>query len=150
LSSTRIGATILALAGLAVTLTGCGGDKTMLGQIEPNSNVTVFADMWDENADEGDQALVEQKPKGVWVIDTSVHFSNKRSGDFDVEIRLTDEGQFEVVDMGSTLYGYDHDNCLSPHEPEHYVRMLDTSIQDDPKDSKESSDDSNDDCVATV
>lgn len=119
----------LSLLATGVALTACSTDQTALGQIAPGQ--TVFADLWDEDGDKGDQALVEQKPSGMWIVDVSVHFASSRKGGFDVEVRLDAEsGTFVVVDMGSTKVGKDHDDCLSVSDDdhEHYIVMLDTSL----------------------
>jgi len=131
------------LAG-ALALAGCGRDTTALGQIQPGD--TVYADLWNEDADEGDQALVEQKPSGLWVIDTSVHFREKRSGDYVVEIMLDPElGTFVIVDMGGVKVGEDHDDCLSMSDSEHYALMKESDYKFEK--SVGSTDNSNDDCV---
>lgn len=46
----RFSALLLALATTGLMLVGCGRDTTMLGQIQPDQ--TVYADLWDEDADE--------------------------------------------------------------------------------------------------
>ena len=139
----------LALVGAVlvggVSLTACAGEDTSaLGQIQAGQ--TVYVDLWDEAGDGGDEALAEQKPSGLWVIDTSVAFRHQREGNFDVQVRLNKEtGSFEVLDMGTTKVGKDHDNCLSLNDHEHYALMKDTSIEFE-KDAGPG-DNANDDCI---
>ncbi|HEU4914828.1 MAG TPA: hypothetical protein VFT16_05535 [Candidatus Saccharimonadales bacterium] len=140
-------AIVLTLAVGATTMTGCfGQDDSALGQIKPGQ--TVFADLWNEDNQAGDEALVEQKPSGLWVIDTSVNFRGKRQKNFDVQIKLDKAtGAFKVLDMGNTKVGKDHDDCLSVQDPEHYATMVDTSITFE-KDKPESGD--NNDCLVAT
>ncbi len=138
---------IVIFGGLGLTAGGCPGpDESALGQIKPGQ--TVYADLWKEDNDEGDRALVEQKPSGLWVIDTSVHFRDKREGVFDVEVTLDKTtGQFVVKNMGNTKAGYDGDDCLSvaDGDHEHYATVAVTP-QFDPKDVKPDPG-ASDDCV---
>lgn len=135
---------VASLLASVLALAGCGRDTSALGQIQPGA--TVYADLWDEDADEGDQALVEQKPRGFWVIDTSVHFREKRSGDYVVEIMLDPEiGNFVIIDMGGVKVGEDHDDCLAINGSEHYALMKDPDYEFEKPAG--SADTSNDDCV---
>ena len=45
---------VASLLASALALAGCGRDTSALGQIQPGD--TVYADLWNEDADEGDQA----------------------------------------------------------------------------------------------
>ena len=65
----RFGAFALVVAFVGGTAGCVGQDTSALGQIKPGE--TVFADLWNEDNETGDEALVEQKPSGLWVIDTS-------------------------------------------------------------------------------
>jgi hypothetical protein len=143
----RFGAFALVVAFVGGTAGCVGQDTSALGQIKPGE--TVFADLWNEDNETGDEALVEQKPSGLWVIDTSVNFRNTRKDNFDVQVTLDKTtGTFKVLDMGKTKVGKDHDDCLSVNDPEHYASMGDTSITFEP--DKGDSDTSNDDCLVAT
>lgn len=147
--------TVLAVTAAAVLVSGSGctsRDESALAQIQPGQ--TVFADLWKEDNGEGDRALVEQKPSGLWVIDTSVHFRTTRQGVFDVKITLDPAtGQFIVGDMGGTKVGYDHDDCLSvaDGDREHYAAMQAPKHEFEPGSVKPnpSGPGVSDDCVVT-
>lgn len=138
-------ATVGAVAIGAIIVTGCSEqDTSALGQIQPGQ--VVYADLWMESGDDGDQAQVEQKPSNLWVIDTSASFRTTQGGEFDVKVRLNpDTGVFEVLDMGKTKVGRDHDNCLSLGDTEHYAVLLDKTVTFE-KDAGPG-DGANDDCV---
>lgn len=138
-------AAAVSVLGILAMGSSCGPDRSALGQIRPGT--TVFADLWDESADEGDQALIERKPSGLWVLDTSAPFRPVRGGVFDVEVRLDPDGRFLVVNTNDTPVGTDGDDCLAPNEPEHYAVMADTTTVQEQAPAAEPAATANDDCV---
>src|SRR6478672_483968 len=122
------------LAGsLTLTATACGkqtGDPTVLRQIKPGS--TWYIDGWKDdkgknNKNVGDQAEVEQKPSGLWVLNVDASVSKKRTRSNQVEVTLDKHRGFVVLDMGTTQVGKDHDDCLAA-DGETYAQMDDKSI----------------------
>ncbi len=69
--------TVALIAAAATTLTACGSDNSELRQISPGT--VVYIDAWDENGDRGDQAQVEQKPSGLWVVPLQSHFRKTKA-----------------------------------------------------------------------
>ncbi len=130
---------ILAVLGLAA---GCAAENTALRQIEPKT--TVYIDGWDENADKGDQALVEQKPSGMWVLPVDAPFRAKRGGGFTVQVTLDPQRGFVVTDLGGVRVGRDHDNCLEAGETYAFFDVPAGNLQWETAQKK--ADTSNDDC----
>lgn len=145
--STRITRSALALLGvitLALTATACAEeDTTALRQIQPGQ--TVFIRGYDQDADKGDRAQVEQKPSNLWVIPEETEFRTTKQGDFKVEVTLDDKGQWHIVQLNGVRTGYDHDNCLSNEEQ--YAVMDDKNPVVDNGEQKHDGDTSNDDCA---
>lgn len=147
LKSRRVVALALAALTAGITLTGCSGqDTSALGQITPGS--TVYVDLWNENGEAGDQAELEKKPSGMWVINTAANFRATRDGDFQVEITLDPRRGYVVKSLGTTKWGQDHDNCLSVNgDNEHYVFLDFAPPQSQYEGDPDNVDASNDDCV---
>ena len=120
MSSRKTAVAVLALlvAG-APALAGCSQDTSELRQIQPGSS--VYIDAWDEDADKGDQAQVERKPSGLWVVPLQAHFRRTKGKGFDVKVELTREGQWRVDPEGAQV-GRDHDDCLEDGEA--YAQMV--------------------------
>lgn len=110
----------IAAIGAALVLSACGAqDDGVLRQITPGQ--TVYIEGWDSFASSGDEAQVEQKPSGAWVIPMEAPYRFVQSDVFKVRVELTLEGQFIVRDMGGVKVGRDHDNCLAAGEA--YAKM---------------------------
>lgn len=129
------------LAGLGLAA-GCSTESTALRQIEPNT--TVYIDGWDENGDKGDQALVEQKPSGMWVVPIDAPFRAKRTGDFTVRVTLDPKRGFVITDLGGVQAGKDHDNCLEAGETYAFMDVPATALRWET--DKKNADTSDDDC----
>ncbi|HET8670990.1 MAG TPA: hypothetical protein VFM05_10295, partial [Candidatus Saccharimonadales bacterium] len=93
-----------------------GEDPTSIRLLQPNKDVSVYIDGWDEGGDAGDRALVERKPSGMWVLPLNAAYSTTKTGGFTVEIRLDPARGFVVVNMNGVKTGEDHDNCLAEDE----------------------------------
>lgn len=132
-------AMLLPILGLTAS---CGTETTALRQIQPNT--TVYIDGWAENADEGDRALVEQKPSGMWVIPSNAPFRIRRTGGFTVRVVLDPKRGFVVTDLGGVSVGKDHDNCLENGETYAFLDVPSTSLRWEPTGTD--TDTGNDDC----
>ena len=111
---------LLVLAAAAPVLGACGAaDNSELRQIKPGN--TVYIDGWDEDGDRGDQAQVEQKPSGLWVVPLQAHFRQAKGNGFDVRVELTKDGLWRVDPEGAQV-GRDHDDCLE--DAEAYAQMV--------------------------
>ncbi|WP_157963774.1 hypothetical protein [Actinocorallia populi] len=129
----------LAVLGLVA---GCSAENTALRQISPGA--TVYIDGWDDSADSGDQALVEQKPSGMWVLPVDAPFRVRSGGDFTVKVTLDSRRGFVVTDLGGTLAGKDHDDCLEAGETYAFVDVPATGIRWEGEPRR--TDSTNDDC----
>lgn len=129
----------LAVLGLVA---GCAAENTALRQIEPET--TVYIDGWDENGDKGDQALVEQKPSGMWVLPVDAPFRTERGGGFTVQVTLDPRRGFVVTDLGGVRAGKDRDDCLEAGETYAFVDVPAGSLQWEAAQKKTGTD--NDDC----
>ncbi|BCJ70271.1 hypothetical protein [Polymorphospora rubra] len=133
------------LAAVAVTvplLAACGQDNSELRQIGPGT--TVYIDAWDEDADRGDQALIEQKPSGLWVVPLQAPFRRTKGGRFDVQVELTREGVWRVDPQGARV-GRDHDDCLADGEA--YAQLVTPEAQLRWESGSARNERDNDDCV---
>jgi hypothetical protein len=133
---------VVGALGALGLLAGCAAEKTALRQIEPNA--VVYIDGWDENADDGDQALVEQKPSGMWVLPIDAPFRTRPEKGFTVKVTLDPKRGFVVTDLGGVKAGKDHDNCLEAGETYAFMDVPLQSIQWEKEPAN--ADDSNDDC----
>ncbi|MFC5753214.1 hypothetical protein [Actinomadura rugatobispora] len=132
-------AALLPVLGLTAS---CTTENTALRQIQPNA--TVYIDAWDEDADEGDRALVEQKPSGMWVVPSDAPFRSRRVKGFTVRVTLDPRRGFVVTDLGGTRVGKDHDNCLEQGETYAFLDTPPSSLRWEP--ARADSGASNDDC----
>lgn len=113
----RLVPALLAAAVSLMGVVGCssdnGPDPTILRNVPPGE--TVYADLWDEEGDEGDRALLERNLNDVWVVPEEAEtFPRSREG-ADVRMEVTvDRGQWVAVvtDLGNTQVGIDHETCL--------------------------------------
>lgn len=134
-------AVLAAVIGLA--LPGCGtAVDGQVRQVRPGT--TVYIDGWDESGDDGDQALVEQKPSGLWVISLDSDFRWQPSDEFQVAVTLDDDGRW-IVDPSMYKVGKDHDDCLADGET--YVTLKEDTPIEFERDRPRSND--NDDCLDT-
>jgi hypothetical protein len=131
---------LLPVLGLTAS---CTTENTALRQIQPNT--TVYIDGWDEDADAGDRAMVEQKPSGMWVVLSNAPFRNRRVGGFTVRVTLDPKRGFVVSDLGGIRVGKDHDNCLEDGETYAFVTVPSNSLRWER--AKTDADTSNDDCL---
>ncbi|MDR7327904.1 hypothetical protein ACH45F_03280 [Catenuloplanes sp. NPDC020197] len=123
-------AALLALAVAAPVLGACSGtDTSELRQIKPGS--AVYIDAWDENGDRGDQAQIEQKPSGLWVVPLQAHFRQTKGKGFDVRVELTRDGLWRV-DPEGTQVGRDHDDCLEDGEAYAQMAAADAALRWEP------------------
>lgn len=120
-------AVLLPVLGLTVS---CTTESTALRQIQPNA--TVYIDAWNEEADAGDRALVEQKPSGMWVVPSNAPFRTSRVNGFTVRVTLDPKRGFVVTDLGGTKVGKDHDNCLEDGETYAFLDAPSNSLQWEP------------------
>ncbi len=132
----------LAVLGLVA---GCATENTALRQISPGA--TVYIDGWDEKADDGDQALVEQKPSGMWVLPVDAPFRTRPGKGFTVKVTLDAQRGFVVSDLGGVRAGKDHDDCLEAGETYAFVDVPAASLQWEKEPRR--TDKSNDDCTVT-
>lgn len=140
----RLIATVALVGAALASLTACGGEPWDDGQLhQATAGATVYIDGTNEGGDVGDQALVEQKPGGNWVVPDKAPFRWKPSDGFVVKIKLG-KGGYEVLDLGGTKVGKDHDNCREDGET--YVAMKATGLKWEPADD-EANESSDDDCV---
>jgi hypothetical protein len=131
---------LLPVIGLTAS---CTTENTALRQIPPNA--TVYIDAWDEDADEGDRALVEQKPSGMWVVPSDAPFRTRRVNGFTVRVTLDPKRGFVVTDLGGTRVGKDHDDCLEQGETYAFLGTAPNTLRWEP--AKADTDSSNDDCM---
>jgi hypothetical protein len=140
-----------AIVALPLTTAGWCDDPTSIRLLQPNAERSVFIDGWEQANEAGDEALVEQKQSGMWVIPLNAEYRNNKTGEFTVEIRLDPAKGFIIVNMNGVKTGKDHDNCLA--EDELYALPLDEAVANAMKNNMETdkgpSDDSNDDCLLT-
>lgn len=128
-------------AVIGVALAGCGtAVDGQVRQVRPGT--TVYIDGWDESGDDGDQALVEQKPSGLWVISLDSDFRWQRDGDFRVAVTLSEDGAW-TVDPYDVKVGKDHDDCLADGET--YVTLVEEATVEFEADRERRND--NDDCL---
>src|SRR5262245_1907564 len=132
-------AALLPVAGLA---SACSTEQSALRQIRPGA--VVYIDGWDEDADSGDRALVEQKPSGMWVVPSNAPFRSRRVNGFTVRVTLDPKRGFLVTDLGGTRVGKDHDNCLEDGETYAFVTAPSSSLNWEPTRTETGT--SNDDC----
>ncbi|MFB4314994.1 hypothetical protein [Actinomadura sp. 21ATH] len=130
---------LLPVLGLTAS---CSTENTALRQIQPDT--TVYIDGWDEDADAGDRAMVEQKPSGMWVVPANAPFRTRRVGGFTVRVTLDAKRGFVVNDLGGTAVGKDHDNCLENGETYAFVTVPANSLRWEPANTDSSA--SDDDC----
>ncbi|MFD0854774.1 hypothetical protein ACFQ07_21220 [Actinomadura adrarensis] len=136
---------VVALLPVVALTASCTAEKTALRQIQPNT--TVYIDGWDQDADRGDRALVEQKPSGMWVLPSNAPFRTRRGNDFVVRVTLDPRRGFVVTDLGGTRVGKDHDNCLEDGETYAFMAVPAGSLNWEPAGGN--ADTSNDDCQVT-
>ncbi|ACY99328.1 hypothetical protein [Thermomonospora curvata] len=117
---------ILVLAAILVAAAGCSTEKTALRQIQPGA--TVYIDGWDQDGDRGDQALVEQKPSGMWVVPVDAPFRTRRVGEFTVRITLDPRRGFVITDLGGVKVGRDRDDCLEVGETYVFLDVPESSL----------------------
>ena len=129
--SRKIRAAIVAAAivlPVASVSTACGAQKngpTVLRQIKPGS--TWYIDAWNDdkgkkNKNVGDQAQVEQKPSGLWILNLDAAIKKTRTSSNQVKVTLDKKRGFVILDMGTTQVGKDHDDCLAA-DGETYAQM---------------------------
>ncbi|WP_146779046.1 hypothetical protein [Actinomadura craniellae] len=106
--------TAVVAVSILATAAGCASEQTALRQIRPNA--VVYIDGWNQKGDEGDRALIERKPSGMWVIPVNAPFRGRRVGEFTVRVTLDPRRGFVVTDLGGTRVGRDHDDCLETGE----------------------------------
>jgi hypothetical protein len=119
-----ITAIAVVIAALFV-LNGCATENNILRTITPGT--TVYIAGWDDRADKGDQALIEQKPSGLWVVPLDAYYLMQPDAQHTVRVTLTPEGRFRVEAVGNILLGTDHDACLADGET--YVEMAVPNLQ---------------------
>lgn len=103
---------ILLGVAAALSLTACAAQgEGVLRQIRPGD--TVFIEGWDAGITSGDEAEVEKKPSGTWVIPIDAPFRRQKDDVFKVEVELAKEGVFVVKNMNGVKVGRDHDDCLA-------------------------------------
>jgi hypothetical protein len=139
---------VLATAAVIAVLLGtasCTVENTALRQIPPNAQ--VYIDGWDEDADKGDQALIEQKPSGMWVVPINAPFRTTRVNGFTVRVTLDPKRGFVVTDLGGIRVGKDHDDCLEEGETYAFMNVPAASLRWEP--ATGDADTSNDDCQVT-
>ncbi|MFI5843250.1 hypothetical protein ACIA8K_26420 [Catenuloplanes sp. NPDC051500] len=127
----------------ATTLSACGSDNSELRQIRPGA--AVYIDAWDEKGDRGDQAQVERKPSGLWVVPLQAHFRTAKSKGFNVRVELTAQGLWRVDPEGAEV-GRDHDDCLEDGEAYAQLIPAESAIKWEPDNSSATN---NDDCFTT-
>ncbi|REE95919.1 hypothetical protein [Thermomonospora umbrina] len=122
---TTLTATVLSV--LAVTTACSSTENSALRQIQPNT--TVYIDGYNQAGDEGDRALVEQKPSGMWVVPIDAPFRASRVGGFTVRVTLDPRRGFVVTDLGGIVVGRDHDNCLEAGETYAFLDVPATGLR---------------------
>ncbi|WP_344397785.1 hypothetical protein [Actinomadura alba] len=132
-----------AMLSVCAAATACSADETALRQITPNA--VVYIDGWDQDGDQGDRALVEQKPSGMWVLPANAPFRTRSGGDFTVKVTLDPQRGFVVTDLGGVRVGKDHDDCLADGETYAFLGVPASSLRWEPE--RSNPDTSNDDCV---
>lgn len=119
-SRKRFPAWLISAVVVLCTLGACAAeDATELRQIAPGT--VVYVDAWDEDGDRGDQAQIERKPSGLWVVPLQAHFRTRKADGFDVRVELARDGRW-LVDPEGTRVGRDHDDCLEDGEA--YAQMV--------------------------
>jgi hypothetical protein len=138
---------VLALGASATVLTGCfGPDPTSIRLLKPDATKSVFIDGWDQNAEKGDRALVEQKPSKMWVIPLDAEYRTTKQGEFTVEIVLDPARGYVIKNMNGVQVGRDHDDCLSGGE-ELYAFPFDANVKLDNFEPNVSKKDDGSDCT---
>ncbi|MDR7275905.1 hypothetical protein [Catenuloplanes atrovinosus] len=122
---------VLLVAVAATPVLGaCGAtDNSELRQIKPGS--AVYVDAWDETGDRGDQAQVERKPSGLWVVPLQAHFRQTKGKGFDVRVELTADGLWRVDPEGAQV-GRDHDDCLEDGEAYAQLVVAESALRWEP------------------
>lgn len=139
---------LLGLAALGLLLTGCTTENNLLRNVAPGT--TVYIDAFYEQGEVGDQAQVEQKPSGLWVLPLDARYTLQPDAQHTVKVTLTRDGRFVIDDVDAgTMIGVDRDNCLADGET--YVLMADPDL---PKllreaPSQENTTEQDTDCMAT-
>ncbi|WP_157995688.1 hypothetical protein [Thermomonospora amylolytica] len=135
--------TAAAVLPILAAVAGCTSpEQSALRQIQPNA--TVYIDGWDQDGDEGDRALIERKPSGMWVVPVNAPFRANRVGGFTVRVTLDPKRGFVVTDLGGTQVGRDHDDCLEEGETYAFLDVPANALSWEP--DAGSSGTPNDDC----
>lgn len=139
----KIARVVTALVAALGVLAGCGTAPVVVRNQSAGS--TFFIDGWDQAGEEGDQALVEKKPSGLWVIAKEAPTSPIRTGEFQVEVRLDPANGFTVVKLNGVKVGKDHDDCVGLEEQDVRMNPAASTLVYEPEVSDP--DTSSDDCV---
>lgn len=136
------------LAVFGVLLTGCAAENNLLRNIPPGT--TVWIDAWDENEETGDEAQVEQKPSGLWVLPLDARYALQSDTMHTVKVTLTKDGRFVIEEVLGTAVGVDRDNCLADGET--YADMKVTNLAQLPREvpSPERNSEPDTDCLPTA
>jgi hypothetical protein len=143
----RIALTAVIGTGVVLPAAGCplNEEPTSIRLLQPDKDTSVFIDGWDQGGKAGDEALVEKKPSGMWVIPLNAEYRTTKQGEFTVEIRLVPDRGYVIMNMNGVKTGKDHDDCLA--EDEVYAFPNNDKVKLDAEKDAGPTDKSNDDCV---